>query len=251
MGKQQKNTDGIMEFMLFIIIMGIIFFISEYAMLIMPIVVLVLFLGNLICYLVQDRKMRATNFWLSYEEQVQYQQTVNTLARAEDERRKVQSTVIIQGVSRNQDGQISQRSYAGKELRERENTANSLIDQYAPVQKALQYRPYMRWRKARGHYSRTIGLGVIVFILAVFEILRLTGVVDLSEISSLEILGISIEFTKKGIIAVLVIICFIGWLIGRIKFRLKNPAPPLVDMANVYIYISQFKEKRAKKENKR
>ena len=128
MGKQ-NNTDNklAMGVLLIIIIMGIIFLIFAFATLIAPVVIAVLFLVNWIRYLAQDRKRRSTNFWLTDYEQEQYEKTAYILTHAEGERKKVQNSVTIQGISRNQDGQISQRSYAGKELRERENTANSLI----------------------------------------------------------------------------------------------------------------------------
>ena len=46
-----------------------------------------------------------------------------------------------------------------------------------------------------------------------------------------------------GILAALAIIWFIGWLIGRIRFGLKNPKPPLVSMDNVDIYIEEYIKK--------
>lgn len=54
-----------------------------------------------------------------------------------------------------------------------------------------------------------------------------------------------------GFLAALGIIWFIGWLIGRIRFGLKNPKPPLVSMDNVDTYIEKYMEKRARKETER
>ena len=286
MGKQ-NNSEG--KFIAIIIIMGVIFLVLSFATLLAPVVVAVLFLVNWIRYLAQDRKRRATNFWLSAQERKQYGQTVHILAQAEEERRRVQNSVIAQGVSRNQDGQISVRSYAGKDLRERENTANSVIGKYTPVYNDLRLRPYARWKKARSHYSKAFGFGFIIFVFAVgilwmrncvdsealisswqSEAVDSTKVVerpkvavqvdqteqtggqteDSSEMSGLEIYGMSVGI-MTGFFAALVVIWLIGWLIGRIRFGLKNPEPPLVSMENVDTYIEGYMEKRARQEAER
>lgn len=287
--RKQNNTDNKLWNGI-IIIMGVIFLVLALATLLAPIVVLILFLINWIRYLIQDRKGRTTNFWLSESEQEEYKKTVYILARAEDEKRKVQDSVNAHGISRNQDGQISQRSYVGKGLRERENNAKSLINEYTPVCKELQFRPYTRWEKARSHYSKAFGFGFIIFVMvAMFGITQLGNVlenkplasisqsetVDLTriikqpkktvqdvknekaedqagdsrEISGLEIYGMSIG-VMAGFLASLAIIWLIGWLIGRIRFRLKNPEPPLVNMDNVNTYIKNFIENSATKEAK-
>ena len=54
-----------------------------------------------------------------------------------------------------------------------------------------------------------------------------------------------------GILGVLTIIWFIGWLIGRIRFGRKNPEPPTVSMNNVDTYIEAYREKKARKEQER
>ena len=66
----------------------------------------------------------------------------------------------------------------------------------------------------------------------------------------LSLFGISIGF-MAGILAALAIIWFIGWLIGRIRFGLKNPKPPLVSMDNVDIYIEEYIKKKERKEAER
>lgn len=117
MGKQNNTDNKLVGGVVFIIIiMGIIFLIFAFATLLAPVVVLILFLANWIRYLVQDGKREEGyyNFWLSTQEQKQYEQTAYVLAHAEDEKRKVQDSITIYGISRNQDGQISQRSYTGK-----------------------------------------------------------------------------------------------------------------------------------------
>ena len=165
MGKQSENklAGGCI---IIVIVLAIIWLAFAFATVIVPIVVLTLFLVNWIRYMVQDRKRRATNFWLSAQEQEQFEKAANMIAYAEDEREKVQNLVTVRGISRNQDGQISQRSYEGKDLRERENTANSLIDKYTPIYSELQSRPYNRWRKARSHYAKAFGFGVIILVVA-------------------------------------------------------------------------------------
>ena len=177
MGKQSENklAGGCI---IIVIVLAIIWLAFAFATVILPIVVLTLFLVNWIRYMVQDRKRRATNFWLSAQEQEQFEKAANMIAYAEDEREKVQNLVTVRGISRNQDGQISQRSYEGKDLRGRENTANSLIDKYTPIYSELQSRPYNRWRKARSHYAKAFGFGVIILVVA-----ALFGISELRDVS--------------------------------------------------------------------
>lgn len=85
--RKQNNTDNKLWNGI-IIIMGVIFLVLALATLLAPIVVLILFLINWIRYLIQDRKGRTTNFWLSESEQEEYKKTVYILARAEDEKGK-------------------------------------------------------------------------------------------------------------------------------------------------------------------
>lgn len=285
MGKQNNTDDKLNKVgLVLIVIMAVAFLLFAFAILLAPIVVLILFLVNWIRYLVQDRKRRCVNFWLSVQEQKEYKQSVYIISNAQDEIRKVQDSVNIHGISRNQDGQISQRSYLGKELRERENSAKFLIDKYTSIYEELQSRPYTRWRKARSHYSNAFGFGFIIFIiLAMFGFLQLSNVLESkplnstlqsevveqpkedeqndqteqigtsidksNEISGLELYGVSMGI-MAGILAVLAIIWLIGWLIGRIRFGLKNPKPPFVSMDNVDVYIEKYIEKRARKEAK-
>ena len=173
MGKQSENklAGGCIIIAIVLVVIWLAF---AFATIVVPIAALILFLANWIRYMVQDRKGRATNFWLSAQEQEQFEKAANILAYAEVEKDKVQNLVTVKGISRNQDGQISQRSYEGKDLRERENTANSLIDKYTPVYSELQSRPYNRWRKARSHYAKAFGFGFIILVLmAMFGISEL------------------------------------------------------------------------------
>lgn len=287
MGKNKKN-DEVGETI--IIIMVVIFLIFLFATLIAPVAALVLFFVNWIRYLVQDRKWRTTNFWLTDYEQEQYGNVTHVLSHADEEIRKVQDSVVIQGIYRNQDGQISQRSYAGKGLRERENIANSLINKYTPIYQELESRPYNRWRKARSHYSNAFGFGLVILVLAagiwvlnnndinifskeksIITILQ-SEVVDSTEVEKpriegqteyaenqtdnssekdiFEMWGMSIGY-MAGFLAALAIIWFIGWLIGMIRLVLKNPEPPLVSADNVDTYIEKYMEKKARKEAER
>lgn len=287
MGKNKKN-DEVGETI--IIIMVVIFLIFLFATLIAPIAALVLFLVNWIRYLAQDRKWRPTNFWLTEQEQEQYENAAYVLSQADEERRRVRDSAVRQGIYRNQDGQISRRSYAGKELRERENTANSLINDCTPIYQELKFRPYNRWRKARSHYSNAFGFGLVILVLAagiwvlnnndinifskeksIITILQ-SEVVDSTEVEKpriegqteyaenqtdnssekdiFEMWGMSIGY-MAGFLAALAIIWFIGWLIGMIRFVLKNPEPPLVSADNVDTYIEKYMEKKARKEAER
>ena len=303
MGKQNNSDDAVGKgILLLIIILIIIWLIFSLATLLAPVAVLVLFLVNWIRYLARDRKWRAINFWLTRHEQELYGNVVYRLAQAEEERKNVRETVTAKGIARNQDGQISQRSYAGKDLRERENTANSLVSQYTPVYRELQSRPYRRWKKARSHYSNTFGFGFILLLLGIGMLIprisnvgmlpgegpavstAVPGSADSAKVAveagasgetekvaqaketgeatgesseDSDFLGDLLSFlgTSIGIMAgffgVLAIIWFIGWLIGRIRFGLKNPKPPFVSTNNVDTHIEKYREKRARKEAER
>lgn len=117
MGKQSENklAGGCIIIAIVLVVIWLAF---AFATIVVPIAALILFLANWIRYMVQDRKGRATNFWLSAQEQEQFEKAANILAYAEVEKDKVQNLVTVKGISRNQDGQISQRSYEGKDLRE-------------------------------------------------------------------------------------------------------------------------------------
>lgn len=285
MGKQNKN-DKAGEAI--VAIMVGVFLIFLFASLLAPIVALVLFLVNWICYLAQDRKWRATNFWLTDNEQEQYWNVSRVLSRADEEIQEVQDSVINQGIPRNQDGQISQRSYAGKGLRERENNANATINKWFPFFQELKSRPYNRWKKARSHYSNAFGFGLIIFVLAAGILVLNYNNIDISlesirpllqseavdsihvdepivegqdesveqqtkdssEDGFFEIYGRSIG-VMAGFLAALALIWFIGWLIGRIRFEIKNPVPPLVSVDNVDDYVDEYLKKKRRKETER
>ena len=283
MGKKNSLEEKLGAwFVVIVIVLVIIWFAFAFAVLISPLVIVILFLVYLIGYLVRDRKQRATNFWLSHYEQEQFIKTYKILAHAERERKQVQDSVTIKGISRNQDGQISQRSYAGKGLRERENTANSLVNEYTPIYDDLRYSPYTRWKKARSRYSKAFGFGfILVLCVVMIGLARLrtyTGntsdnwalvssdvseAVDSTKIVERPVQTEDSEQTENstddsisykdvmsgygtslgvmaGFLGVLVVIWFIGWLIGRIRFGLKNPEPPLVSIYNVDTYADEF-----------
>ncbi|MBO8447509.1 MAG: hypothetical protein IAC32_07190 [Bacteroidetes bacterium] len=282
MGKQ-KNDEAANKL---VGIMVAVFLIFLFASVIAPIAALVLFLVNWIRYLAQDRKWRPTNFWLTEQEQEQYENAAYVLSQADEERRRVRDSAVRQGIYRNQDGQISRRSYAGKELRERENTANSLINDCTPIYQELESRPQNRWKKARSHYSNAFGFGLVVFILLAAGLVWYNNnyqhlsegkpiqseVVDSTEVEKpqmegqaenaedqtdsssekdiFEIWGTSIGY-MAGFLGALALIWLIGWLIGRIRFALKNPEPPLVSAYNVNTYAEEFMEKKARKEAER
>ena len=300
MGKKSSSEEKLgVWLVLIIIVLVIIWFAFAFAVLISPLVIVILFLVYMIGYLARDRKQRVTNFWLSHYDREQYKKTAYILAQAEEERKKVQDSVNIKGIPRNQDGQISQRSYAGRGLRERENTANSLIDEYTPVYNELRHRPYIRWQKARSRYSKAFGFGFILVLCVVMIGLawlrtytgstsdnralvssEVSEIIDSTKIFEQHVqteesvqtkdseqtensTGDSISYkdimsgygTSLGVMAgflgVLVVIWFIGWLIGRIRFGLKNPEPPLVSIYNVDTYADEFMMAMARKSDER
>ena len=166
MGKRADNKKGEKALDFIVIVLGVIWLIFAFAVIIAPFVALILFLVNLIRYRIQDLPQRTYNFWLTDSERMYFKKVVFTLYNAKNEAKNVEDTRIIKGFSRNIDGQINRRSDESKELRARENNANDTIQEYSPVFDELQYRPYQRWKKARKHYSNALGFGCIVAILA-------------------------------------------------------------------------------------
>ena len=71
-----------------------------------------------------------------------------------------------------------------------------------------------------------------------------------SEMCALKIYGMSIGI-MAGFLAALVVIWFIGWLIGRIRFKLKNPEPPVVCMDNVRTHVEKYWAKMARESDER
>ena len=275
MGKRADNKKGEKALDFIVIVLGVIWLIFAFAVIIAPFVALILFLVNLIRYRIQDLPQRTYNFWLTDSERMYFKKVVFTLYNAKNEAKNVEDTRIIKGFSRNIDGQINRRSDESKELRARENNANDTIQEYSPVFDELQYRPYQRWKKARKHYSNALGFGCIVAILAlliginaltktfadndslssasssVSEIVDSTKVIEQQEQTEntedgstdttdlLAFYGISIG-GMAGFLLLLTIIWFIPWMIGRIKFNRKNPEPPLVTVDNVDTYLKSF-----------
>lgn len=275
MGKNTDNKKGDVFLAFILVVIGIIWLIFAFAAIIAPLVALVLFLVNLISYRKEDLPQRAYNFWLTDSERMYFKKVVMILSNAKQEVDDVEDTLSIKGISRNRDGQINRRSNDSKKLRARENDANDTIREYFPVFEELQYRPYRRWKKARKHYSNTLGFGCIIVILAllaginaltktfadnderlssvsssVSEIVDSTEAIELSELTEnteedssgnavlLTLYGISIGGIR--FLLLLTIIWFVPWVIGRIRFNRKNPEPPLVEVDNVDSYLKSF-----------
>lgn len=310
---QQSGLDNFMAKVVMYVIVGgvvlliVLWLLFSFAAIIAAVAIVVLFFVNLVRYLAQDRKGRATNFWLTESEKQQYVEVVNILAHSERERNEVKNIVDSKGIPRNQDGQISQRSYEGKGLRERENRANARINDYYPVYTELQSRPQARWKKARVHYSRAFGFGFIILVIAALcGIAHLRGdasgtppkgealfsasthgATDSATVAAqpaeatqqaeatqpgkaekpaggqakdteltdflkalAAALGISIGL-MAAVIGAVALMWLIGWLVGRARFGLKNPKPPLVSMDNVYDYADGFANDKKRKEAER
>ncbi len=251
-----------------------------------PIVVLILFLVNIIKYKKNDSGWRASGFWLTPYEKRDFKQACVEISAAVQSRNEVQEAIRREGISINQNGQISARSYRGKALREQLNSANYTLDEAQAEFNRLSNAPRLRYKNARKHYSKAVGFGVAAALWAIVLIpfafnaggLRddiisdgkldskliaveqqipqtepeTTGTTDGNDAGETSTIEVLMEF-GTGLALPIIIgtlsVVFVMWLIGLIIFVCKNRKPPMVSWENVDTYQIEPPKKRQKEEN--
>lgn len=133
-----------------------------------PLIFLILYLINQIAYLASDRKRKRNFFWLTYDERELFKSRWEDFVAALKMKEYVEVAVEREGIQLNQNGQISVRSYRGKELRSKLDNANYVIKNASPLLDELQNKPRKQRKKCRKHYSNAFAFGLS--LLALFYI---------------------------------------------------------------------------------
>lgn len=272
-----------------VMILGVIAVIAvlllSVAAILTPVVVLVLFLVNIIKYKKNDNRWRSNGFWLTPYEKRDFKQACVEISAAVQSKNAVQEAIRREGISINQNGQISARSYRGKALREQLNSANYTLDEAQAEFNRLSNAPRRRYKNARKHYSMAVGFGVAAALWAIVlvpfafnaggfrddilsdgkldsnliaveqqmpqtesETAGTTDGNDAGETSTIEVL---MEF-GTGLALPIIIgtlsVVFVMWLIGLIIFVCKNRKPPVVNWENVDTYQVEPPKKTQKEE---
>ena len=272
--------------MILCVIAVIVVLLLSVAAILTPIVVLILFLVNIIKYKKNDSGWRASGFWLTPYEKRDFKQACVEIYAAVQSRNEVQEAIRREGISINQNGQISARSYRGKALREQLNSANYTLDEAQAEFNRLSNAPRLRYKNARKHYSKAVGFGVAAALWAIVLIpfafnaggLRddiisdgkldskliaveqqipqtepeTTDTTDGNDTGETSTIGALMDF-GTGLALPIIIgtlsVVFVMWLIGLIIFVCKNRKPPVVSWENVDTYQIEPPKKRQKEEN--
>lgn len=209
-----------------------------------PLIFLILYLINQIAYLASDRKRKRNFFWLTYDERELFKSRWEDFVAALKMKEYVEVAVEREGIQLNQNGQISVRSYRGKELRSKLDDANYVIKNASPLLDELQNKPRKQRKKCRKHYSNAFAFGLS--LLALFYIVYDTlNTLNVSQIIEKIKLNQSDEAGGAMIVGVFVmlltyvVVKLIFWVIFSIRFR----KPPVVTIENVDTYIDYMQEK--------
>lgn len=268
MANDKKNN--LIEYIIIaaIVICAIIVAIIYLSIAIIPVLFLILYIYNQMSYFLKDRLRSYNRFWLTSGEKEYFKQVTENLGNAYILKNHVNEAVQNEGIRLNQDGQISQKSYRGRDLRASLDMANNSIATLEPVLDQMRSQPRNTWKKARKHYSNAMGFGISV--IAWIIILTMTGNpvhiiteyfdfstpvdstittnignhldgVSISQPSAATLLpnrsipqdnSYAITIMTNAFFA-MIITYFIVKIIGKIIFSIKYKRPPFVDMKNL------------------
>lgn len=273
MGKNKYENEGIGCTIIGCIIIGIIVLILTVLVLagyLIPIIIPALFLVmafiNYLQYSLNDKMWLDTGFWLRDDECSKFITYKIVLDRANDIKNHVQGVVDSGGVRLNNDGQISRKSYYGKDLRNALNNANYDINEAEPIVEDLSKRPYKRWRKARSHYANaraySIAIGVWIISLLIFSLFTSGNLFQnfslyFSEMNNnvSAVWGSEHDMSSNGFLKSLWIILGISLLaylvtkfVYQAIFSTICEEPPVVTVNNVDTYIGEFRQQQIRKE---
>ena len=273
MGKNKYENEGIGCTIIGCIIIGIIVLILTALVLagyLIPIIIPALFLVmafiNYLQYSLNDKMWLDTGFWLRDDECSKFTTYKIVLDRANDIKNHVQGVVVSGGVRLNNDGQISRKSYYGKDLRNALNNANYDINEAEPIVEDLSKRPYKRWKKARSHYANaraySIAIGVWIISLLIFSLFTSENLFQnfslyFSEMNNnvSAVWGGEHDMSSNGFLKSLWIILGISlfaYLVTKFVYlAIFSPVceePPVVTVNNVDTYIGEFRQQQIRKE---
>lgn len=276
MGKNKYENEGIGCTIIGCIIIGIIVLILTVLVLagyLIPIIIPALFLVmafiNYLQYSLNDKMWLDTGFWLRDDECSKFITYKIVLDRANDIKNHVQGVVDSGGVRLNNDGQISRKSYYGKDLRNALNNANYDIGEAEPIVEDLSKRPYKRWKKARSHYANAwaygIAIGVWIISLLIFSLFTSGNLFQnfslyFSEMSNnvSAVWGSEHDMSSNGFLKSLWIILGISlfvYIVTKVVyqevFSIICEKPPVVTVNNVDTYVEKFRQQQVRKETER
>ena len=276
MGKNKYENEGIGCTIIGCIIIGIIVLILTVLVLagyLIPIIIPALFLVmafiNYLQYSLNDKMWLDTGFWLRDDECSKFITYKIVLDRANDIKNHVQGVVDSGGVRLNNDGQISRKSYYGKDLRNALNNANYDIGEAEPIVEDLSKRPYKRWKKARSHYANawaySIAIGVWIISLLIFSLFTSGNLFQnfslyFSEMSNnvSAVWGSEHDMSSNGFLKSLWIILGISlfvYIVTKVVyqevFSIICEKPPVVTVNNVDTYVEKFRQQQVRKETER
>lgn len=200
-----------------------------------PIVMLVLSLIMFYKYRKTDRIWKQNGFRLNPEEGVRFKDASRAFNEAKKLEKQAEEAAENEGVTRKQNGDVSIRSYRGKELADAINTARDVQDNAKKIYNSIKKLPLKRWKSAKKHFS--IGIASCVSLMP-WLVLLIDILFDGDLISN--IIGQQAS-TDPGMVFLYVAGCslaiwVIAWLICLIIFRCKNRKPPMLDISNVDRY---------------
>ncbi len=158
MSRKKKNTGNVQGLALLLLLGVIIYFvcksISQYLYIILLATFLVCFIWNLVLFLRNDREWIRRNFKLSSYQIERMQSAKETLIEQKNRLDKCNEIIENEGLRKNADGRLSQRSYRGKEIQEEMDHAQALLDESRRIYYLYLGLPLDSYKEARRHASR-------------------------------------------------------------------------------------------------
>lgn len=175
MAKNKNNNEGwgsvIMQIGCLILITIVILVVTVFSVVVkcvpiaLPIIFLIAFLTNYISWRNTDRIYAKTlKFGLTENEQERLTNLFSDLHFYINKRDNARNAAVNEGIRVNQNGRLSARSYRGQDLQGAIDESTSFIDQNIPEYDALRELPRVRWKRARKHYSKSIGYGIAILV---------------------------------------------------------------------------------------
>lgn len=240
-----EEISGMNSFGKIIVIMGVLFFfLGKFILFIIPILLII----STFYYLVQKNTFKGKfpnqkieDFWLNEEEKDSFIEIYSQRRTAYDNIYDLENK--SEGLSRNKDGTISNRSNLGKEINRNLSLNNTILSETSEEYFYLQELPKKKWKSFLKVYSI---YGGVIFSLLVwfvsFYILRLAFPSDdyLRNSFTLEIFSVDVSkntIKAKTIATVISVLSFfIGYFIYSQLFKTNYEMPPEVDSENVNHY---------------
>ena len=230
MGKRNNDLDASS------ILLGIIVLVVYFAIVLIPIFLIIGWIVNFTSYRRNYKNKFENGFWLDKNQKKLFKLLTERVDYCYEQIRLANQTADAEGIARNKDGQISSKSYRGKNLRSIIGKSQWQINEDEPEIDDLSEQPRSNYKKYRKTYSLMLGCGyAVVFYAGYFLYYYVNNNLEsiFAEKGILEgFIAISSKISIQSL-AVFVII----YIIGIIKFRINfGGKPPFVSIENVDTY---------------